>query len=544
MNKNFLKFFLGACFFFVLCSCGSESEPKTDKALSLECIEIPEKPEYGGSLVLASIGEPSNLIPILAADSASHEIAGFLYTSLLKYDKEYNIVPLAAKKFEILEEGRLFRFELRDDIYWQDGTQLTADDVYFTYRLTIDPDTPTPYAADCLLVKEFKQTGKFSFEVRYAEPYARAVITWMMAILPKHVLEHETITQTAFSRNPIGAGPFKLKEWKTGSYLILEANERYFEGCPYIDRFVYRIIPDVTTIFLEAKAGKVDYLGLTTQQYLLQTQGKEWEEKWQKYKYLANGYTFIGFNLKHPFFQDRLVRQALAHATNKDDVIKGALLGLGEKSIGPFKPDTWVYNKNIESYAYDPQKALELFAEAGWTKGKDGYLQKDGQRFSFTVLLNQGNKERENVLLILQAEWAKLGIEMKIRTVEWATFINEFVMKGRYDAVILAWNILEDPDVSSVWHSSAIRQNGLNFVYFKNAEADMLLEKARASTDREIRKKYYDRFQEILHEEQPYLFLYVPYALPMVQKRFQGIEPAVSGITHNMEKWWIPAFLQ
>jgi peptide/nickel transport system substrate-binding protein len=159
-------------------------------------------------------------------------------------------------------------------------------------------------------------------------------------------------------------------------------------------------------------------------------------------------------------------------------------------------------------------------------------------------LLNQGNKERENTLLILQDEWKKLGIEMKIRTVEWATFINEFVMKGQYDAVILAWNILEDPDISSVWHSSAIKQNGLNFVGFKNEEADMLLEKARSTAAREERKRYYDRFQEILHEEQPYLFLYVPYALPMVQKRFQGIEPAVSGITHNMEKWWIPSFLQ
>lgn len=548
MLKNFLKFFLIFCFFLCLSACNAEEEKKAQKSeqdsLTSEPIAIPAAPDYGGKLVLASIGEPSNLIPILASDSASHEVADFIYTSLLKYDKEYNIVPLAAKKFEISEDGKLFRFELRDDIYWQDGVQLTVDDVYFTYQLTIDPHTPTPYAQDCLLVKEFKQTGKFSFEVRYDEPYARAVITWMMSILPKHILEHEDITKTAFARNPVGAGPFKLKEWQTGTRLVLEANDTYFDGRPYIDQFIYRIIPDVTTIFLEAKAKKIDYLGLTTQQYLLQTKEKEWEENWQKYKYLSNGYTFIGFNLKHPFFKDKLVRQALSYATNRDTVIKGALLGLGEKTVGPFKPTTWVYNDTLTPYPYDKEKALELFAKAGWTQDKDGYLQKDGQRFTFTVLLNQGNKERENTLLILQDEWKKLGIEMKIRTVEWATFINEFVMKGQYDAVILAWNILEDPDISSVWHSSAIKQNGLNFVYFKNEEVDMLLEKARSTAVRAERKKYYDRFQEILHEEQPYLFLYVPYALPMVQKRFQGIEPAISGITHNMEKWWIPSFLQ
>lgn len=548
MLKNFLKIFLIPCFFLFVCTCTEQEEKYSQEnsrnISASEKHEIPGTPDYGGRLVLASIGEPSNLIPILASDSASHEVADFIYTSLLKYDKEYNIVPLAAKKFEILEGGKLFRFELREDIYWQDGVQLTADDVYFTYALTIDPNTPTPYAADCLLVREFKQTGKFSFEVRYDEPYARAVITWMMSILPKHILEHEDITKTSFARNPVGAGPFRLKEWQTGTRLVLEANDTYFDGRPYINQFIYRIIPDVTTIFLEAKAKKIDYLGLTTQQYLLQTKEKEWEENWQKYKYLSNGYTFIGFNLKHPFFQDKLVRQALSYAVNRDTVIKGALLGLGEKTVGPFKPSTWVYNDKLTPYPYDKEKALELFAKAGWTQGKDGFLQKDGQRFSFTVLLNQGNKERENTLLILQAEWRKLGIEMKIRTVEWATFINEFVMKGQYDAVILAWNILEDPDVSSVWHSSAIKQNGLNFVYFKDDEVDMCLEKARSTANREERKKYYDRFQEILHEEQPYLFLYVPYALPMVQKRFQGIEPAISGITYNMEKWWIPGFLQ
>lgn len=548
MRKKFLKFLFISCFFLFIGACNAQDENTAQKSkqdsFTPELSVVPDAPDYGGKLVLASIGEPSNLIPILASDSASHEVADFIYTSLLKYDKEYNIIPLAAKKFEMLEDGKLFRFELRDDIYWQDGVQLTADDVYFTYQLTIDPHTPTPYAGDCLLVKEFKQTGKFSFEVRYDEPYARAVITWMMSILPKHILEHEDITKTAFSRNPVGAGPFKLKEWQTGTRLVLEANDTYFDGRPYIDQFIYRIIPDVTTIFLEAKAKKIDYLGLTTQQYLLQTKEKEWEENWRKYKYLSNGYTFIGFNLKHPFFKDKIVRQALSYATNRDTVIKGALLGLGEKTVGPFKPSTWVYNDTLMPYPYDKEKALELFAKAGWMQDKDGYLQKDGQRFSFTVLLNQGNKERENTLLILQAEWKKLGIEMKIRTVEWATFINEFVMKGQYDAVILAWNILEDPDISSVWHSSAIKQNGLNFVYFKNEEADTLLEKARSTAVREERKKYYDRFQEILHEEQPYLFLYVPYALPMVQKRFQGIEPAVSGITHNMEKWWIPSFLQ
>jgi len=530
---------------FALQACSDvDSTSKKGSHKIAKDVVIPENPEYGGKLILASIGEPSNLIPPLSTDSASHEVSGFLYTSLLEYDKNYNIIPLAAEKYEILEGGRLLKFKLREDILWQDGKELTADDVTFTYNLMIDPDTPTAYAADYLNVAEYKQTGKYSIEVRYDTPYARAPITWMRAILPKHILENENITSTPFARNPIGAGPFKLKKWNSGSSLILEANDTYFKGRPYLDEIIYRIIPDVTTIFLEAKAGQVDYLALTTQQYLRQTEGKEWSENWSKFKYLANGYTYIGFNLSHPFFRNPKIREALSYATDREALIKGALLGLGKPTIGPYKPGSWVYNKNLKPHAYDPEKAKKIFAEEGWRLGNDGILEKDGIRFSFTILVNQGNKERENVVTILQQYWRKIGVEITIRTVEWATFINEFVHNGRFDALILAWNILEDPDIFDVWHSSAIKDKGLNFVGYENKEVDQLLEKARSTTNQDERKKYYDRFQEILHEDQPYLFLYVPYALPMVKKEFQGVELSISGIGHNMDRWWLPKAYQ
>lgn len=530
----FLMISLNAC----------EKSTDTQETRKEKTQKIPQEPEYGGKLILASIGEPSNLIPGLATDSASSEVSGFLYTSLLKYDKDYNIIPQAAEKFEVLDNGRLLRFKLREDIVWQDGTKLTADDVTFTYNLMIDPNTPTAYAADYLNVSEYTQLDKYTIEVRYETPFARAPISWMRAILPKHILENEDISRTKYARNPIGAGPFKLKSWTAGSSLVLEANALYFEGRPYLDEIVYRIIPDVTTIFLEAKAGQVDYLGLTTQQYLRQTSTKEWEERFSKFKYLSNGYSYIGFNLSHPFFKNQNIRKALSLATDRSAIIKGALLGLGETTVGPYKPGTWVYNDNLPPYEYNPDKARQIFAQEGWLLNKNGILEKEGIPFSFTVLLNQGNKERENAVTILQQYWRQVGVDMHIRTVEWATFINEFVHTGKFDALILAWNILEDPDIFDVWHSSAIRQNGLNFVGYKNEEVDTLLEQARVTTDRKKRKELYDRFQVILHEEEPYLFLYAPYSLPMVNTKFQDVELSVSGLSHNMDKWWIPKDLQ
>ncbi len=525
-------------------SASSAPGPKNGAAAAPAQAPVPSEPEYGGRIIMGSIGEPSNLIPYLASDSASSEVSGLLFTAPLEYDKDFNIVLLAAESWDVLEDGKLMRFKLRDGITWQDGQPLTADDVTFTYKLMIDPKTPTAYAADFLNIKEYRQTGPLTFEARYDAPYARSAITWMHPILPKHILEHEDIATTPYARNPIGAGPFKLRSWESGSRLTLEANDRYFKGRPYMDEVIYRIIPDLTTMFLEAKAGDIDFLGLTPQQYLRQTTGPEWDAKWRKYQYLANGYTYFAFNLDRPMFADARTRQALSLATDRQALIAGVLLGLGEPTVGPFKPGTWVYNTSLPPYPHDPAKARELLAEAGWTPGKNGILEKDGQPFSFTVLVNQGNEERVKVATILQQEFRAVGVEMHIRTVEWAAFLKEFVNKGNFDALILAWNILQDPDIFDVWHSSAISENGLNFVRYRNAEVDEMLEKGRATADRDVRKRCYDRFQEILYQDQPYLFLFVPYALPMVQARFQGIEPAPAGITYNFDRWWIPKALQ
>jgi len=517
------------------------STKKTDSATSLA--KTPTPPS-GGRIIFGSIGEPSNLIPYLSSDSASSEITSHLYVAPLRYNKDLKIERFAAKSYENLNNGRLLRFTLRDDILWEDGVPLTADDVTFTYKLMIDPKTPTAYAENFLAIDEFKQTGRYSFEVAYDKPYARAITTWMQPILPKHILEGQDIVTTPFARKPIGAGPFKLESWKTASHLTLVASDTYFEGRPNIDSIISRIIPDTSTMFLELKANRLDTMGLSPQQYLRQTNSPKWEKEWNKYKYLAFAYTYLGYNLKHPFFRDKRVRQALSYAINRDDIIKGALLGQGEPTIGPYKPGTWAYNTALKPYPHNPKKARQLLKEAGFTPNEDGILTRNGLPFTFTILTNQGNSLRIKTATIIQSQLKALGIDVQIRTVEWAAFIKEFINKGRFDAIILGWTITQDPDAFDVWHSSKAFEGGLNFVHYKNTEVDRLLEKARATTNQEKRKNYYNQFQALLHEDQPYAFLYVPYALPIVQKRFQGIEPAPAGIMYNIDKWWVPKNLQ
>ncbi len=526
-------------FFLMLLFLGACSEPTAPaEALSSQNLD----PAYGDMLVLASLGDASNLISMLATDSASHEVAAFIYNGLVEYDKEYNIVPDLAESWEILNDGKLIRFHLRQDVKWHDGAPFTADDVMFTYKLIIDPKTPTAYGGKYKLVKEARQIDRYTVEFEYSEPFAPALISWgALEIMPKHLLEGQDITKSELARKPIGTGPFKFKSWDAASRIVLETNLDYFNDRAMINGISYRIIPDQTTQFMELKAGNIDYMGLSPLQYLRQTDNGAFKKAYSKYKYLANGYAYLGFNQKRKPFDDVRFRQAMAYAINKQEIIDGVLLGEGLAATGPYKPGTKWYNPDVRQYEYSVQKAKELLADVGLSDGDgDGMLEYGGQPFEFTIITNQGNDLRSKSATIMQEQLKQVGIKVNIRIIEWTVFLKEFVHKNNFDAIILSWNILQDPDLWTVWHSDNAVPGGLNHTYYINKEVDELLEKGRHTFDEELRKKCYFRVQEILAEEQPYVFLYVPYALPVVSSRFRGIEEAPAGITYNLEEWSVP----
>lgn len=496
----------------------------------------------GEMLVVGTIAEPTNLLPFMTSDSSSREIANYFYVAPLRYNAELEVVPFAARQFEILEDGLLLRFTLHKNIFWSDGVELTAEDVEYTYQLMTDDSTPTSYAGDFKIIKSFTVLNRYSFEVRYDKPFPRALSTWMSPIMPKHALSglrgHD-LRSSPLLRQPISCGPYTLDTWKPGASIRLKANPNYFEGKPAIDYILYRFIPDATTMFLELKAGTIDMVGsLTPQQYLYQTDTPQFQKNFTVYNWLSAAYTFLGYNLQSPIFSDVRVRQAMSYAINKEDIIKGALFGQGMPTIGPFSPTSWAYNNSIKDYAYDQAQALTLLAEAGWVPNAEGKLEKEGVPLSFTLLVNQGNEPRIKTAVLIQYQLRKIGIDVKIRTVEWAAFLKNFVDKGFFDALILSWTLPAEPDCFDVWHSSRI--GGLNFVHYKNSEADSLLVEARSTFDRNARKQMYDRFQEILHEEQPYCFLFVPYTFSAVHNRVKGIQPAPAGIGYNQNDWWIP----
>ncbi len=498
------------------------------------------KPAYGDALVTASIGEPTNLIPILTTDAPSHEVASRIYNGLVKYDKDLKIVGDLARFWTISSDNLTITFHLRRNVRWHDGRPFTAKDVLYTYKVIVDPKTPTAYSGDFLLVKKAEVIDDYTFRVTYEKPFAPALISWSVSILPSHLLKGKDITRSPLLRNPIGTGPYKLKEWIPGQRIVLEANSDYFDGRPYIQRHIIKFIPDTASMFLELKNLSIDMMALSPLQFLRQTDYPAFRREFRKYQYLSFSYVYLGYNLKHPFFKEKKVRQALSHAIDKKEIIEGVLLGQGIEATGPYKPDMWAYNGNVKRYEYSKEKALKILSEVGFTRGRDGILERDGKKFEFTVLVNQGNDVRIRCAELIQKRLSEIGIRMKIRVIEWASLINEFIDKRNFEAVILGWTIPHDPDLFDIWHSSKKGEKELNFISFENKEVDRLLTLARHTFNIEERKKYYHRFQEILAEEQPYTFLFIPYANVAIHKRIKGVLPQPAGITYNMEKWYVP----
>ena len=506
-------------------------------------------PAPGDTFIEATIGDIAGLIPNITSDGASHEVGNMVYDGLVKADKDLNYVGAMAESWAFSRDCLELTWKLRRDVKWHDGHPFTAEDVLFTYQAMINPKTPTAYKEDFLAVKSVEAPDPYTVRITYAKPLAKAVQSWSMWMLPKHLLGKYVadgqLKESPENSRPVGTGPYRFQEWKSGEKVVLVANNDYYEGRPYLSRIVYRVIPNQGTIFLELKAKGVDLASLTAIQYARQTEYPAFRKAYRKYRYPSSAYTYFGFNLKDPRFADRRVRQAFAHAINKQELIEGVLMGLAREATGPIRPGTWAYTDKVAHYEYSPEKAKALLAEAGYKDNGDGIVRdKDGKPFSFTIRTNQGNEERKKVAEIIQQRLAAIGVHTEIQVIEWASFIKEFIKKKRFEAIVLGWGVGTDPDQYGVWHSSQTGPDQLNQISYVNPEVDKLLEDGRASCHQDERVKYYHRFQEILAEDQPLVFLYFRDSLPVVSSRVQGIHPAPSGIFYNFTEWYVPRQLQ
>lgn len=505
-------------------------------------------PAYGDTYVDALLGNISGLIPNITSDNASHEIGSLVYNGLVTFDRDLKPEGELAQSWQFSKDCRQLTFRLRPNVTWHDGAPFTAADVVFTWQLMVDPGVPGPYKSDFDDVERVEALDRATVRVTYRRPYAKALTSWGTTILPEHVLGpylRAGRIRDAGWNTPIGTGPYKLREIRSGDRVVLVANPHYFDGPPYISRVVYRVIPSQATQFLELKARGIDGMSLTAIQYKRQTSSRTFERAFHKYRYPGNVYVYLGFNLRDARFADRRVRQAFAHAIDRQALIDGVRLGLGREATGPYKPGAWVYTDRVRRYPYDMERARALLAEAGWTeRDSDGYLVRKGRRFTFELLTNQGNDERQKIAQIVQAQLRELGVGVEIRVLEWAALLKDHIRKRDFEAIVLGWSIGIDPDQFGIWHSSQRGPDQLNHIGYANPEADAMLERGRQTCVQQERVRYYHRLQELLAEDEPVVFLYFQDALPVVNARVHGIDPGANGIRYNFTKWFVPKAMQ
>jgi ABC-type transport system substrate-binding protein len=514
-------------------------------------------------LVLARVDQDlfNNLETILGSDY----FASFPSEAYVVSEDEETSVPVELAK-EILpptEHNPILLFYLRPHVTFHDGHVFDADDVKYTYEAIINPKNLSPRLSDYEPVKRVEVVDPLTVRIIYKRLYSPAIGTWAMGILPEHLLNEEvlrkeavtrgrdpdtfSLRQSAFNRRPIGCGPFVFREWKSDQYIVLRRFEGYWEGPPNYDKYVYRVIPDLLTQEMEFYAGTVDTYSVQPHQVARLKR----DERYQHFSGLSFGYSYIGYNMRRKPFEDRRVRMALGMAVDVDKIIKYVLYGQGERITGPFVKQTDFYNHNIEPLAYDPEGALKLLEEAGWTPNQEGWLEKEGKRLQFTLITNSGNDLRKAVMAIVQDAWRQIGIDVRTDLLEWSVFIQERVNKLDYDALVLGWSMGIEPDLYQIWHSSQSDPYELNFVGFANAEADDLIVKIRQEYDRAHQVTLCHDLHEIIAHEQPYTFLYVGKWTAILDKRivikdvdaqgnvtYKKITPTKTGnYTFHFNKW-------
>lgn len=499
-----------------------------------------QQPTAGGWLVMRLSAEPATLNPITATDAYESRINGFIYESLLERDnRTLNLVPLLAESWNASEDKLSYEFSLRPGLKWQDGRPLTTEDVVFTFEMAKDPSVDAPHLRN--YVKDLEKiealdlrTVRFTF----SKPYFKSLeIVSGLKIIPKHIFSEGDFNTHPAGRNPMGSGPYVFEKWDTGKEIVLKRNQDYWGSKPFLDRIHFKIITDNTVALQVFKRGELDYMGLTPIQWVRQTKTSKFRQATDKHRYYSPGYSYVGWNMKKPYFSDKRVRRAMTMLVERDSILENIRYGLGKVVTGNFFYESPDYDKSIEPWPYDPKVAAKLLGEAGWTDSDgDGIRDKDGVPFKFEFTISSGSDFAEKLSTILKEELSKVGIEMTIRPLEWALF-TKTLDDRTYDAVTLGWSLPVEADPYQVWHSSQAEE-GSNFVGFVNEEADDLIEEARVTFDKDERMKMYRRFHGIMHEEQPYTFLFISENLVALDKRFENVVVYPLGL--DPTEWWVP----
>ena len=534
----------------------------------------PGTPKAGGRAIIGSFNDAKVLSPVHSTDVYSGDVWGRIYESLIETNaKTGDVLPRLAEKYAVSSDNTTYTFTLRDGLKWSDGSPFTGDDFKFTAEAVMRSKQTVRKSIfqEIVGARDFADgkaegisgitvTGK-TIEVKLQKPYCPALTSiGGFGIIPKSVFgkymdpkdASKTIDEAPELRAPpLAMGPFKFKEWTPNDHITLVRNDRFFGQKPYLDEWVYKILPDQTAMTAAVKVGEIDLATVDA----TDLEDLKRVDSLQLYAYPSSGYTYIGWNQLRggkEFFQSKSVRQALAYGLNMDLFVEKVLFGEGRKQLSHTPSVSWAFDpEGINQYPYDPQKARQLLEKDGWTTGADGIYQKGNQKLEFSIVASSGNKVREAFLQIAVEQYKQIGVNVTPMTESFEK-LDERTTKtkdptygdvgGRdFDAVIIGWSLGADPDGYSIWHSSQIPAPGFNSVGYKSGVVDQALVDGRTRCDTADRNAAYKTFNQQLNEDQPYNFGYAVNTLLFANKRVQGLEPGPFRRLSlwTVDKWWI-----
>jgi peptide/nickel transport system substrate-binding protein len=547
-------------------------------------------PVKGDWIIIHQMSDPSGLNPYTTTDAQAREIFIRIFESMLKLDFEtLELVPALAKsRPEISEDHLTYMFELKENVFFSDGEQFTAEDVVFSFKAIKNPFVINAAALRSYYqdVNKVEAVDDFTIKVTMTKPYFLAEeFLGSLQMLPKHVFDPDGLTDkytfeetndleaaeknlamkdfaTWFdnserSRNPefiVGTGPYIFDEWRTNEILKLRRHDKYWNygndksSTAYVKKIVFKTIFDRTIAVNALKNEDVDFI-----KYIPPNLFMEIDTNSTPYlattSYFIPYYYYLGWNQRQPVFQNKITRQALACLVDKDMLIRTVNRGFAQATDSPIFKDRPEYDDNLPQFNYDPERAKKLLAQAGWEdSNNDGILdmQFEGKRldFKFTWLINAGNEMREQIALLLTDEMQKVGIKAEVQKLEWSVYL-ENMRTHAFDATIGAWvNDPSPPDVYQLWHSSQAVKKGSNYCGFINARADTIIEANRLEFDPEVRKALMQEFQQIIVDDQPYTFLWLVEQPAGYHKRIQNVAFSSVRPGYNVTNWWVPTSLQ
>lgn len=505
-------------------------------------------PNFGGEYIEGISGQPLHINPLLAqTNDIDSDLAEIIYSGLLKYDKNGSLVNDLAESYEVSDDKLVYTFHLKKNALWHDTEKLTAKDVAFTINLLSNPSYKSPLRSNWQGI-ETSLVDDYTITFKIDAPFAGFLSNLTFGVLPEHIwspIEPEKFALSRLNLEPIGSGPYKydsLQKDNDGnvfSYKLI-ANPDYFDGKPYISKITFNFYSDDEKI-IEAYNRKeiMGISGLSAEKVSsLNLPQSTLVHNFEMPRYFA---VFINQTKSASLANDE-IRQALAYATNRNELIEKVLNGNGRPVFSPILPGMLGYDENLDRRNFDLEKANQILDDNGWKRGEDGFRGKNETPLEFTLITTQWDELAQTAQL-LKDQWGKIGAKVNVNILSVSDIQQNYIRPREYDALLFGQVLGSDPDPSSFWHSSQKKDPGLNLSLFGDDTTDKLIDDGRKEFDPEKRIAIYRDFQIKLNQEIPAIFLYSPDYIYPINKKVQGIEIknliSPSQRFSNIDKWFI-----